>query len=152
MINEQEQLTYILHKVNHEFGYWMNKIFDEFKISQAAVSIIRFVKYNPGSTISEISRNLDIAKSHVSNVIVNFDKKSMVEKRTDPSDQRVLKIFLTEAGEEFLKEIKLAMRNRVQEVVEELPENRLNLLIEGLQELGLALKTVKEKGEQTREK
>lgn len=148
MINEQEQLTYILHKVNHEFNSWMNKIFDEFNISQVAVSIIRFVKYNPGVTISEISRKLEIAKSHVSNMIVSFDKENMMEKKPDPSDQRILKIYLTEAGEEFLEEIKLAMRNRVQEVVEELPENQMNLLIGGLQELGLALKKVKEKEEQ----
>jgi DNA-binding MarR family transcriptional regulator len=145
MRGEQEKLIQLLHKVNHELGERVSKVFDQYHMSPGAVSIIRYINTVPGITISAISRQLNIAKSHVSNVIVKLIQEKLVEKQSDPNDHRIYKVFLTAEGEAFLDEIKMSMRDGVQDVIDELPENRIQLLIDGLQELERALDTVKQR-------
>lgn len=142
MSREQEKLITLLHKVNHVLGERVSAIFDKHHVSPGAVAIIRFIHTMPGVTISEMSRQLNIAKSHVSNVIVKLIQENLVEKQADPADHRICKVFLTKEGEAFLEEIKISMREGVQVVIDQLPEDRIQLLIDGLEELERALDTV----------
>ncbi|WP_461213960.1 MarR family winged helix-turn-helix transcriptional regulator [Lacticaseibacillus sp. GG6-2] len=56
-----------------------------------------------GLTNAEIAEALDIRPSSVSALVKKLEEASFIERHDDPQDKRVSRIFVTEAGRNFLK-------------------------------------------------
>ncbi|HLO01770.1 MAG TPA: MarR family winged helix-turn-helix transcriptional regulator [Symbiobacteriaceae bacterium] len=63
-----------------------------------AMFLLRHLQAEPGLTVSELSRRAGLVKSGVSKLIDQADRMGLVEKRPDPADQRLQRLFLTEQG------------------------------------------------------
>ncbi|MCK4259848.1 MAG: MarR family transcriptional regulator [Halanaerobiales bacterium] len=142
---QQEILLDLLHEVNKGFEEHMRKVFMEYNFTISTMLIIGQIKRNPGIIISEIARRASIAKSHVSKTIVELSQQGWVEKRPDPSDQRILRIYLTETAIEQMQQIRMKVRQEIGSVVAGLSDNRVEEMIEGLKEIKASLMQIKEK-------
>lgn len=61
-----------------------------------------------GVIVSELARHTEAAKSHVSNVIDQLVERDCVEKRPDPGDQRLQRLYVTRAAQRALSGPRLA--------------------------------------------
>ena len=76
------------------------------------------VRIKPGSTLTELARELDCTLAAVSRAVDVFGKKGkrdrdlalgFVETKRDPSDDRIQTVHLTKRGEQFLDVIQEAL-------------------------------------------
>ena len=76
------------------------------------------VRIKPGSTLTELARELDCTLAAVSRAVDVFGKKGkrdrdlalgFVETRRDPSDDRIQTVHLTKRGDQFLNMIQEAL-------------------------------------------
>lgn len=140
---QQELLIDLLQEVNRGFGEHMRDILAKHKLPILTMIITRQIKSEPGITISDLARRTSIAKSHISNIIEELSRRGLVEKRTDPLDHRILRLFLSNAATNHLGLVREEIKRRISCLVVGLSDTRTKELIEGLREIQAALEQAK---------
>lgn len=140
MPDTNEELVSLLREVNRDVSKFARDVMSEHGIPFAMLMISKQLKAEPGITISELARRSGIAKSHISNSIRDFDQRGWVEKKSDTSDQRILRLYLTESANRELDLVSIQIRQELTTLVADIPDHRARELVEGLRELKLALK------------
>jgi DNA-binding MarR family transcriptional regulator len=70
---------------------------------------LRLLSVNEGATQREIAHMLHVAPPTVSKMLSAMEKSGLVERRADQSDQRLTRVYLTDAGREHDSEIAVAV-------------------------------------------
>lgn len=139
MPNIYEELVELLREVNRGLGRYPRELLAEHGIPFSMLMISRHIKAEPGITISELARRTGIAKSHISNSIRDFDQRGWVEKRSDASDQRILRLYLTQSATDELALVGSKIRQKLNALVADIPEQRARELVQGLEEIKLLI-------------
>jgi DNA-binding MarR family transcriptional regulator len=142
---QQELLIELLQEVNRGLGEQRRKICAKHKLPVTTMIVVRHIKKEPGITISELARRTGIAKSHISNIIEEFSQRGWVEKRNDPGDQRLLRLFLSTVAMEQVELVRADIKKHISGLVSNISETRKAELIEGLREIKAALEQAKER-------
>jgi DNA-binding MarR family transcriptional regulator len=90
---------------------------------------------HPGITVSEASRHLGIAKSHISCIVEELSQRGWVEKRANPQDKRILHLFLSPDGIIRVEENRTAARQAIADVIADLPPEQTVRMVADLQAL-----------------
>lgn len=139
MATVHEQLVDALHEINRRMGKYARDVLAEHEMPLSLLMISKHIKIEPGITISEMSRRTGIAKSHVSNQIRRLEARGWVEKRSDQEDQRILRLYLSEAGVRELALIGTKIRKQFNALVADIPEARAEELLADLDEIRQAM-------------
>jgi len=101
--------------------------------------------YNePGLTVSRLANVLSIHQSTCSNMLDKLQQKGLIFRDRNSSDQRVVRLFLTESGAALLEKAPRPAQGALADVLLRLPDSALVDLDSGLVQLVAALK-VKDK-------
>lgn len=64
------------------------------------IHMIKMIGDAPGIHISEIARNFNITRAAVAKTVLKLEKKRILIRETDAADKKILRLYLTEKGEE----------------------------------------------------
>lgn len=107
----------------------LNKKFLNGKYSLPELRVLQAIHLQEGITASEIIVLLNMDKSYLSRIIVRFEKKRFISKKTVPEDGRSYHLCLTASGKkEFIKQ-DAATHNQVKEILSQLSDNDCKTLI-----------------------
>ncbi|MBO2521925.1 MAG: hypothetical protein CW345_09035 [Firmicutes bacterium] len=95
------EIAVLWRHVNREMRALMLRAGKEYELPPFSFMLLRHIKEEPGVTLSELARRVGAAKSHISTTVEHLVKEGYVEKRSDPSDQRVVRLHVTEAARSF---------------------------------------------------
>jgi DNA-binding MarR family transcriptional regulator len=143
MERHTEKLLDLLQEVNRGIHEQIRDILQQQGLPFPSVVITRVLKEHPGITLSELARLTGLTKSHVSKTVEELVRLGYVEKRSDPKDQRLIRLTLTEAAHEHFRTIREAIRGRLTAVIAAVPEETVGALMTGLHILKMALDRVK---------
>lgn len=87
--------------VNREMRSLLQRVGKECELPPFSFMLLRHIKEEPGITLSELARRVGAAKSHISTTLEHLVREGYVEKRSDPSDQRIQRLHATEAARRF---------------------------------------------------
>ena len=133
--------------VNHSIHDRFRQAFKEPALPFGMMMMLRQIGKEPGVTVSEIARRSGLAKSHISKQVDLLASRDMVEKRPDPQDQRLLRLYPTEAAQQAAADMEASVQRAWLQVVEELSEDDLDQVYKGFQILKEALERSKAKTE-----
>lgn len=119
------------------------EVLKRYNLPFTSLIIMTHIEKEPGITVSEISRQSGLAKSHVSTTIEEMSLKGLAEKQPDENDQRILRVFLTGPALRQLKEIKGDIHDRFAGILGELPGDKVDGLVDGLRALQDILERIK---------
>lgn len=128
-----ETLEQLLKGVSRSLFEIARDVMHERGIPAPGMAVLGHVVANPGLTVSELARRAHLAKSHVSKTSDSLCELGLLEKRPDPSDQRLVRMYATEKARAQLHELRSAVRARLSAAAAELPEEVLAALVDGLQ-------------------
>lgn len=137
-INTQSFLR-VLKDVNMGMFEISHKVFEEYGFPHAGMAILWQVGSVPGSTISEVARRTGLAKSNVSKTVEILVGQGFLEKRSDDSDQRLVRLYLTEQAHSRVFEMRTIMDQRLSRVLSVLPPEKVDCLLDALSMLKEAL-------------
>lgn len=140
MSEAHEALDSLLRAVNRELHALIQDVLEQHELPMPAMSVLGQVLKTPGLTISELSRKACMAKSHISLTVQSLVRKGFLEKRADPADQRLARIYPTGMAESKYQETKAAIQLRVARALSAIPDDKVHLLTQGLGALLAALK------------
>lgn len=104
-----------------------------------AMFLLRHLQHEPGLTVSELARRAGVVKSGVSKLVDQVGQMGLVEKRPDPSDQRLLRLFLTETGAVKIEEMEAKGHSAWFAIVEQISPEDLADVEKGLRILKSAV-------------
>jgi len=136
-----ETLIDLFHEVSRLMHQNVHSIFQNLPVPPAAMLLAHQIEHNPGCTVSELARRTGIAKSHVSNVLEDLSQRGWIEKRPDPVDQRLVRIYPADQASEHMRQVHDEVRRRLTEVVAVIPEDQAARLVKELQSFKEALKS-----------
>lgn len=105
----------------------------------SALILLRTVQQQPGVTIGELARQTGLVKSQVSKTVEQLVGQGFVEKRADPADQRLVRIYLPESGARGMGEMESRAQAALAGVMDAIPEDDLADVVRGLRILLAAL-------------
>ncbi len=135
MSSQHEHLIELLREINRELSKHVKEVLVNQNLPGAMIPIARQIKEQPGITVSEISRRAGIAKSHVSNVIRELEKRGWVDKKPDSDDQRLIRIFLTPQAEKHLQLVQKEIREMFRSLGSGIPEQETLELVMALEKI-----------------
>ena len=100
-----------------------------------AISLIE----NSGVKMSYFSKKLGIDNSTATRLIDGLENKKLVERKRDPSDNRVIKVFLTKHGEKINNSIEFQLKKIGDSIERQLDENSKGEIIESCISLNWAI-------------
>lgn len=80
---------------------YLSQEFERFNINFAQSLILWCLLEKDGSTLSEIGMRAQIENSSLTTMVDKLEKEQLVERRLDPQDRRMIRLFLTEKGREL---------------------------------------------------
>jgi len=132
---QTELLADLLYEFSRTVSRHWKDVFREHGLAPAPLLILRQISREPGLTVSELARRTQSAKSHVSRTIESLTQQGYVEKKADPRDQRVLRIYPTPAVHEGLDPLRTEIRHRLAARLRDLPEGKVAELIDAVRTL-----------------
>jgi DNA-binding MarR family transcriptional regulator len=97
-------------------------------INGAQLWVLWEINQAPGLRVSELAAAMAMHQSTASNLIEKLTQSKLITRQRASSDQRVVTLFLTEAGKATLKRAPRPARGRLPEALYRLPRNALSLL------------------------
>ncbi|HEY3316714.1 MAG TPA: MarR family transcriptional regulator [Bacillota bacterium] len=129
----------LLRSVNRAIHDRFRQAFQGCELHPGAMFMLRHISQEPGLTVGELAKRAGTAKSHVSKMMEQLVQQGYVEKRADPTDQRLVRIHVTRAAAENLSEMEERAREAWAGVVREIPQGQMEQVVRGLRILLTAL-------------
>ena len=107
----------------------LNKKFLNGKYSLPELRVLQTVHGKDGITASEITGLLNIDKSYLSRIILQFEKKKLINKKVSPDDGRSYQLYLTNEGKKAFAVHNVAAHNQVKQMLSPLTAEECDRLI-----------------------
>ncbi len=139
MPSRHETLVALLREVHKGMYELVREAFDEAGLSSTSMAILRRLHERPGSTVSDLARSTGMAKSYISKTLEHLTEQLLVEKRADPADHRLTRIYRTEYSRSRFQEMEKVIHQRLAPVFALVPDDKVDATIEGLELLKVIL-------------
>lgn len=93
------EISQLWRHVNRHMRALLRSSMCERDLSPLSFLLLRRIEEEPGITLSELARRVGSSKSHASTMVDQLAQEGYVEKRSDPADQRVIRLHVTKEAE-----------------------------------------------------
>ena len=141
-MNKEENIEKILgfmHFFMHSIKVQDYRPWIQLELTKEQLRVIFLLYHKEQSSPGEIALAFGVPKANVTSVINRLVNKGLISRHENPSDRRRYLLSLTDEGKNHvvrLREIKIATITRI---LERMPDDALDSLVEGLGELTKAL-------------
>lgn len=101
-------------------------------VSGAQIWALAALRQAPGMKVSELALALSIHTSTASNLLDKIEKSGLIRRERNAADQRVVRLYLTDAGEQALAHAPQPLTGILTHALEQLPDTVLARLNEDL--------------------
>ncbi|MBP8613233.1 MAG: MarR family transcriptional regulator [Firmicutes bacterium] len=110
-------------------------ILKDFDITTPQFLALQVLRDEPGITMGELCDKLFLACSTATDLVDRMEKNGYVNRQRDAEDRRVIRLFITEKGEEIIHEVIMARRRYVDQILKQLSAEETEQLATSLEKL-----------------
>ena len=92
--------------------------------------VLTYVFRDQGLTQSELADNLEIGKVALGNLIDRLEAKGWVERRPDPNDRRINRVYLTEKAAPIMEDMRAPAQDLYDMIVSGLSKSQRETLVD----------------------
>lgn len=97
--NPKREVDFLLSRVCRRHHTRAHQLLEEIGLYRGQPPLLHVLLEQPGLTQAEIAAHMQTAPATVTKSLQRLEKAGFVARRADAADQRVLRVYLTEAGE-----------------------------------------------------
>lgn len=99
----------LVRVANKYSGTAEENVLRQFDLRWGSFSLLFMVSLFPGAEARDLSRLAGVTRQATSQTLKSLENRELISrKRSDPTDQRLLEVRLTEAGDELLRDVMAA--------------------------------------------
>jgi|SRR5690606_34412448 len=110
-------------------------ILSDFDITTPQFLALVVLKDRPGITMGELCERLYLACSTATDLIDRMEKNGYLERNRDPDDRRVIRLSITEKGQNIIDQVINARRRYVDSILKQLTQKEIDQLAQALEKL-----------------
>lgn len=95
---QSESLDFLLANISHLHRIFADQKFESVGLYRGQPPVLRALWKQEGLTQTELAENLKIAPATVTKMLQRMERTGFIQRRPDEFDQRVTRVYLTEAG------------------------------------------------------
>ena len=103
--DQPETIDLLLANVCHLHRERIHQLFEALGLYQGQPPMLRELWEQEGLTQTQLAENLKIAPATVTKMLQRMEKTGFIQRKPDPEDQRVSRVYLTEAGRKVQNEV-----------------------------------------------
>lgn len=125
---ERDSIGQLLGQICRLTHMRMHSLLEDLGMYRGQPPVLRALWEQEGITHSELAQRLHVRPSTITNTIKRMEKAGFVERRADPTDQRVSRVYLTSTGREIRARVQAVWAEIDQELFTDLSEEEQALL------------------------
>lgn len=94
-------------------------------ISAAQLWALWELQRSPGLNVSDLSRQLSVHPSTASNLLDKLEQSNLIERRRRERDQRIVRLYVTEAGQQLLERAPAAPQGELNRALQDMEPQQL---------------------------
>lgn len=110
----------------------LNKHYLNSRFSLPQSRVLHAVYTNEGITPTEITTLLNIDKSYLSRILIDFEKKKLITKKVSAEDGRVNNLYITKTGKKEFEAIDHASNEQVKKLLLQLSEEERKTVVKSM--------------------
>ena len=123
-----EHIGHLLIKVCTFKHRRMHELLDGLGLYRGQPFVLRALWKQDGMTHSELAELLDRSPATITKMVQRMERAGFVERRPDPGDERVSRVYLTDVGRNIKSEVEDVWRAFEEQVVSGFSEEELTVL------------------------
>jgi DNA-binding MarR family transcriptional regulator len=131
----EEQLGYLLRRAQIAVFRDFFAMFNEFDIRPAQYSVLTVIECNPGLSQTQVCDALGIQKPHFVAMLDALEDRGLVRRASTPKDRRSYALFLTDAGQDFIRKLHRTAAKHERRIVDRVGVEARGRIFELLQSL-----------------
>lgn len=137
------RLGFMIHDSARLRRIVIDEIFKPLKVTRSQAWALAYLSRRDGLTQSDLADDMDLGKVTLSGLIDRLEDVGMVERRPDPSDRRIKRIFITKEGRRVIKEMRVITLENNRQMLEDISLEEVVQTVEVLKKLNRNLKLMK---------
>ncbi|MDG1021317.1 MAG: MarR family transcriptional regulator [Emcibacteraceae bacterium] len=105
--------TKLLYFAYRDFIAWPDEVLQKYGFGRAHHRVLFFVSQNPGMTVAELLKILNITKQSLSRVLSALIDQTYITQEIGEEDRRQRLLFLTQKGKELLREVSIHQKEQM---------------------------------------
>ncbi|ALC81208.1 MULTISPECIES: MarR family winged helix-turn-helix transcriptional regulator [Bacillus] len=114
------------------------------KVTRSELIALIILKQRGEATMSQLASEMGLQKSTLTNIRQRLTKHGLIQHYRDANDQRIIRISLTEDGEEFADRVLETMSRVLQKIKDALTSDELEQLINLLLKVAKVVQTTEQ--------
>lgn len=107
----------------------------ELGLTLPTLKVIVLIRAEPGAPSGVVANRLGVTPSTVTGLVDRLVNQGLVRREEDERDRRLVRNFLTEAGERTVGDLERQARERIGALLAELSDAQLDRLVDGLDDV-----------------
>lgn len=103
---ETEPLHHMMGEVCHLHHVQIDTLFEDLGLYRGQPKVLMFLRDHDGCTQTELGAMRHVRPATISKVLQRMEHAGFVERRADPDDQRVSRVYLTSAGRAICEDVR----------------------------------------------
>ncbi|AKH70365.1 transcriptional regulator [Spongiibacter sp. IMCC21906] len=145
-ISDEDQklrLGFLIHDAARLRRIVIDEVFRPLRVTRSQAWALAFLSRRDGLTQSDLADDMNLGKVTLSGLIDRLEDVGMVERRSDPSDRRIKRIFITKEGRRVIKEMRQLTLDSNEKMLKGIDFDEILNTIETLRKLNRNLKSIK---------
>ena len=121
----------------------IDEIFKPLKVTRSQAWALAYLSRRDGLTQSDLADDMNLGKVTLSGLIDRLEDVAMVERRPDPTDRRIKRIYITREGRRVIKEMRVLTLEGNKHMLDGISVEEIEQTVETLRKLNRNLKNIK---------
>jgi DNA-binding MarR family transcriptional regulator len=113
----------------------------KYDLTPAEFRCLRLFKNRPSLSIKRIAIQMNLTPGRITHILTSLEAKEYIIRKVDQKDKRNIIVHLTESSQPFLKIVNENHIKLHEEILESIPVDKREFMLESMQDLIKALKT-----------
>jgi DNA-binding MarR family transcriptional regulator len=105
-----ESLDLLLANICHLHHSRVHKLLDSLGLYRGQPPVLRVLWQQEGPTQTELAEHLKITPATMTKMLQRMEKAGFIQRKIDPADQRISRVYLTDAGRAVQNEVEAVFR------------------------------------------
>ncbi len=105
-LDKETRFAFLIHDVSRLRRVMFDRIVRNLGTSRSQWWVLAFLSRDDGSPQTNLADELDVGKVALGGLVDRLEEAGMVERRADPIDRRVKRVFLTKEGRRLVSQNK----------------------------------------------
>lgn len=113
----------------------------KYDLTPAEFRCLRLFRDSPSIAIKSIAIQMKLTPGRITHILTSLEDKKYIERKIDQKDKRNVIVHLTESSKPFLKVVNDNHVKLHEDILQKLPDDKREFILESMEEVIKALKT-----------